>query len=95
MFAGVITLGMFLFRLFGIAALLAAVISLLTWIRRPIARHSIRRELPEGATEQEVELKVKSSQRSFGLKLWLFVFGIPMVIIVTMMIANNMSIRIH
>lgn len=95
MFAGVITLGMFVFRLFGIAALLAAVISLLTWIRRPIARYSIRRELPAGTTDQEVEMKVKSSQRSFGLKLWLFVFGVPMVIIIAMMIANNMSIRIN
>jgi hypothetical protein len=86
---------MFLFRLFGIAALLAAVISLLTWIRRPIARHSIRRELPEGVTDQEVELKVKTSQRSFSLKLWLFVFGLPMILIVAMMVANNMSIRIN
>jgi hypothetical protein len=71
------------------------VICALVWIRRPLARRAIRRELPTEATDQEVEAKVKSSQRAFGFKVWFFVFCLPMLIILALMVANNMSVRFH
>lgn len=95
MFAGVTLLSFFIWRLFLIAAGLVAVICALVWIRRPLARRAIRRELPTEATDQEVEAKVKSSQRAFGFKVWFFVFCLPMLIILALMVANNMSVRFH
>lgn len=95
MFAGVTLLSFFIWRLFLIAAGLVAVICALVWIRRPLARRAIRRELPAEASDQEVEAKVKTSQRAFGFKVWFFVFCVPMLIILALMVANNMSVRIH
>jgi hypothetical protein len=92
MFAGVLTLSYFITRLFLIACGLVAVICALVWIRRPLARRSIMRQLPEGVTPQEVEAKVKSSQRAFGFKVWFFVFCMPMLVIIALMVANNMTV---
>ncbi|NTF18126.1 hypothetical protein G6L37_06885 [Agrobacterium rubi] len=92
MFVGVAALSYFLFRLFLIAAILVVVVCLLLWIRRPIARRNLRAEMPADATDQQVEAKVKSSQRSFGFKIWFFVFCVPMMIIIALMIANNMTV---
>jgi hypothetical protein len=92
MFAGVVTFSLFLTRLFLIACGLVVAVCLLLWVRRPLERRNIRRKLPTTATEQEVEAKVRSSQRSFGFKVWFFVFCVPMMIIIALMVANNMSV---
>lgn len=92
MFVGVTALSYFLARLFLVALVLVAVVCALMWIRRPIVRRNLRAELPAGATDQEVEAKVKSSQRSFGFKVWFFVFCMPMLFIFALMIANNMTV---
>lgn len=92
MFAGVTVFSYFLFRLFMIASFLVAVICGLVWIRRPLVRRNVRAELPEGATDQEVEAKVKASQRLFSFKVWFFVFCVPMLIIVALMVANHMTV---
>jgi uncharacterized membrane protein len=86
-------LGYFITRIFVVALVLAVVIAVLSLIRRPLIRASIRRELPAGATDAEVEVKVKSNQRSFFLKVWFFVFGIPMGIVVALLVANHMTLR--
>lgn len=92
MFAGVTVFSIFLFRLFLIASLLVAVICALVWIRRPIIRRSVRAELPSGATNQEVEARVEAKQRAFGLKIWFFIFFVPMLVIIALMVANNMTV---
>ena len=92
MFVGVTALSFFLVRLFLVAAVLVAVICALLWIRRPIVRRNVRAEMPADATDQQVEAKVKSSQRAFSFKVWFFVFCMPMLIIVALMVANNMTV---
>lgn len=79
-------------RVLVVAAVLMFAILAFLAIRKPFVRQSIRTAAP-AATEAQIEQRVRSSQRRTGIVLWLVIFGIPMVAVELILIANNMSIR--
>lgn len=93
MLAGVFALGMFLARISWIAALLAGFVTIIVLVRRPFERHSIQTSLPE-ASPPEVEVMLKTSQRRFGVKMWLFIFLLPVLVLLGIMYANNVTVRL-
>lgn len=91
--AGVIALGMFLARISWIAAILAAFVTFIMIVRRPFERNAIQKSSPE-ASPQEVETMLKSSQRRFGVMIWLLVVVLPLLVLAGIMYANNVSVRV-
>jgi amino acid transporter len=91
--AGVIALGMFLARISWIAAILAAFVTFVMLVRRPFERKSIQKASPE-ASEQEVETMLKTSQRRFGVAIWLLIFLLPMLVLAGIMYVNSVSVRV-